>query len=177
MSVDVASFDVAGTVANGPISMIPPGTGLGESFLTWDGSQYVARFQKVATQIATRKDERQIRLLRYLLWFRTRVVARVCSGIGIPNTYEFCEVKKEFRSGLRLLRRLHPRRITRKRLWRVLSIRSNLANYVWRRCYIWTAQPGQAQEPRRRQACLVRRRDIEKRMKRRSEWQPIPNRR
>ena len=51
MSVDVASFDVAGTVANGPIAIIPPGTGLGESFLTWDGSQYVAQFQKVATQI------------------------------------------------------------------------------------------------------------------------------
>ena len=29
-------------LANGATAIIPPGTGLGESFLTWDGSQYLA---------------------------------------------------------------------------------------------------------------------------------------
>src|SRR5258708_21675878 len=29
-------------VAHGPIAVIAPGTGLGESFLTWDGPQYLA---------------------------------------------------------------------------------------------------------------------------------------
>ena len=41
-SSDVITINEGNAVANGPIAIIAPGTGLGESFLTWNGSQYVA---------------------------------------------------------------------------------------------------------------------------------------
>jgi len=77
-------------VANGPIAIIAPGTGLGESFLTWDGSQYVAHGSEGGHSDFAPADERQIRLLRFLLpRFGHVGVERVCSGIGVPNIYEF----------------------------------------------------------------------------------------
>jgi len=63
---------------------------LGESFLTWNGSQYVAHSSEGGHSDFAPTDERQIRLLRYLLpRFGHVGVERVCSGIGVPNIYEF----------------------------------------------------------------------------------------
>jgi len=77
-------------IANGPIAIIAPGTGLGESFLTWDGSQYLAHGSEGGHSDFAPTDERQIRLLHYLLpRFGHVGVERVCSGIGVPNIYEF----------------------------------------------------------------------------------------
>jgi glucokinase len=81
MSVDVASFDVASPVINGHVKTtdvpragskwphrdVAPGTGLGESFLIWNGSQYVAHSSEGGHADFTPTDERQIRLLHYLL--------------------------------------------------------------------------------------------------------------
>jgi glucokinase len=76
-------------VTNGPIAIIAPRTGLGESFLTWDGSQYLAHGFEGHSDFAP-MDERQIRLLHYLLpRFGHVGVESICSGIGIPNIYEF----------------------------------------------------------------------------------------
>ena len=44
-----------------------PGPGLGESFLTWDGSQYLAHGSEGGHSDFAPTDERQIRLLHYLL--------------------------------------------------------------------------------------------------------------
>jgi glucokinase len=75
---------------NGPIAVIAPGTGLGESFLTWDGSRYLAHGSEGGHADFAPTDERQMRLLRYLLQRFDHVgVERVCSGIGLPNIYEF----------------------------------------------------------------------------------------
>src|SRR5215469_11100886 len=41
-SEDMITIAKGEPVANGPIAVIAPGTGLGESFLTWDGAEYVA---------------------------------------------------------------------------------------------------------------------------------------
>src|SRR5215469_9958081 len=77
-------------VANGPIAVIAPGTGLGESFLTWEGTEYVAHGSEGGHSDFAPTDTRQIRLLQYLLPRLGHVgVERVCSGIGIPNIYEF----------------------------------------------------------------------------------------
>jgi glucokinase len=49
---DMITINKGEPVANGPIAIIAPGTGLGESFLTWDGSQYSApTAPKADTQI------------------------------------------------------------------------------------------------------------------------------
>jgi glucokinase len=87
---DVITINKGEPVANGPIAIIAPGTGLGESFLTWDGSQYVAHGSEGGHSDFAPTDERQLRLLHYLLpRFGHVGVERVCSGIGVPNIYEF----------------------------------------------------------------------------------------
>lgn len=77
-------------VLHGPIAIIAPGTGLGESFLTWDGSQYVAHSSEGGHSDFAPTDQHQICLLEYMLRRFDHVgVERVCSGIGVPNIYEF----------------------------------------------------------------------------------------
>src|SRR2546428_5365959 len=41
-TADLLTINEGEPVPRGPIAIIAPGTGLGESFLTWDGSHYVA---------------------------------------------------------------------------------------------------------------------------------------
>jgi len=87
---DVITVNQGEPVVNGPIAIVAPGTGLGESFLTWDGSQYTAHGSEGGHSDFAPTDERQIRLLQYLLPRLGHVgVERVCSGIGVPNIYEF----------------------------------------------------------------------------------------
>ena len=87
---DMITINKGEPVANGPIAIIAPGTGLGESFLTWDGAEYVAHGSEGGHSDFAPTDARQIRLLQYLLpRFGHVGVERVCSGIGVPNIYEF----------------------------------------------------------------------------------------
>src|SRR5215510_8669088 len=87
---DVITINKGEPVSNGPIAVIAPGTGLGESFLTWDGSEYLAHGSEGGHCDFAPTAERQIRLLAYLLpRFGHVGVERVCSGIGVPNIYEF----------------------------------------------------------------------------------------
>jgi glucokinase len=87
---DLITLNEGTPVLHGPIAVIAPGTGLGESFLTWDGSQYRAHGSEGGHSDFAPTDERQIRLLKYLLpRFGHVAVERVCSGIGVPNIYEY----------------------------------------------------------------------------------------
>src|SRR5262245_29075012 len=87
---DVRILNAGQPVPQGAIGVIAPGTGLGESFLTWDGSKYVAHSSEGGHSDFAPTDERQIGLLRYLLERFGHVgVERVCSGIGIPNIYDY----------------------------------------------------------------------------------------
>lgn len=87
---DVLTINKGEPVENAPIAIIAPGTGLGESFLTWDGSQYEAHGSEGGHSDFAPTDERQMRLLEYLLPRLGHVgVERVCSGIGVPNIYDF----------------------------------------------------------------------------------------
>jgi glucokinase len=89
-TTDVLTLNKGEPVPNGAIAIIAPGTGLGESFLTWDGSRYLAHSSEGGHADFAPADERQLRLLRYLLPRLGHVgVERVCSGIGIPNIYEY----------------------------------------------------------------------------------------
>src|SRR5262245_10271499 len=87
---DVRALNVGRPVLKGAIGVIAPGTGLGESFLTWDGSRYVAHSSEGGHADFAPTEERQIGLLRRLLnRFDHVSVEHVCSGIGIPNIYEY----------------------------------------------------------------------------------------
>src|SRR5262245_50941200 len=87
---DVLTLNVGQPVPQGAIGVIAPGTGLGESFLTWDGAKYVSHGSEGGHSDFAPTNERQIGLLRYLIERFGHVgVERVCSGIGIPNIYEY----------------------------------------------------------------------------------------
>src|SRR5215475_13337721 len=87
---DLVTLNAGAAVAGGAIAVIAPGTGLGESFLTWDGSRYVAHGSEGGHCDFAPTEARQVRLLQYLQRRFDHVgVERVCSGIGVPNIYEF----------------------------------------------------------------------------------------
>jgi glucokinase len=89
-ATDLVTINKGQPVPQGAIAVIAPGTGLGESFLTWNGYSYQAHSSEGGHSDFAPKDERQIRLLTYLLKrFDHVAVERVCSGIGIPNLYEY----------------------------------------------------------------------------------------
>ena len=89
-NADLMTLNEGEPVVTGPIAVVAPGTGLGESFLTWNGSQYLAHSSEGGHSDFAPTDERQIRLLQYLMPRLGHVgVERVCSGIGVPNIYEF----------------------------------------------------------------------------------------
>ncbi len=77
-------------VANGPIGVIAPGTGLGEAFLVWAGKAYIACASEGGHASFSPKGPRQIELLGYLARkFGHVSTERVCSGQGIANIYDF----------------------------------------------------------------------------------------
>src|SRR6266852_5766919 len=87
---DVVTINSGKPVPKGAIAVIAPGTGLGESFLTWDGSHYLAHSSEGGHSDFAPTDERQIRLLEYMLKLFDHVsFEHVCSGIGIPNIYRY----------------------------------------------------------------------------------------
>lgn len=74
----------------GAIAVVAPGTGLGEAFLTWDGTQYRAHPSEGGHVSFGPTDEEQVELLSFLLGeFGHVSYERVCSGLGIPNIYRF----------------------------------------------------------------------------------------
>ncbi len=89
-AIDLVTLNEGQPVPKGTIAVIAPGTGLGESFLTWNGSQYLAHSSEGGHSDFAPTDQRQIHLLEYLLQrFDHVAVERVCSGIGVPNIYEY----------------------------------------------------------------------------------------
>jgi glucokinase len=84
------TIDKGKPVANGPIAIIAPGTDLGEWFMTWNGSEYIAHTSEGGHSDFVPNNQPQICLLHYLLpGFRHVGVEHVCSGIGILNIYKF----------------------------------------------------------------------------------------
>lgn len=75
---------------NGQIAVVAPGTGLGEAFLVWDGTQYIAGASEGGHSDFGPNDDMQAELWRALRKkFGHVSLERVCSGIGIPNIYDF----------------------------------------------------------------------------------------
>ena len=87
---DLHTLNAGAPVPGGAIGVIAPGTGLGESFLTWDGSRYIAHSSEGGHASYAPTDETQIGLLAYMLKHFDHVsYENVCSGIGIPHIYEY----------------------------------------------------------------------------------------
>jgi glucokinase len=87
---DVVTLNAGEPIPRTAIGVIAPGTGLGQSFLTWDGSRYVPQSSEGGHANFAATGRTEIGLLEYLLErFGHVSVERVCSGVGIPNIYAF----------------------------------------------------------------------------------------
>ena len=74
----------------GAIAVVAPGTGLGEAFLVWADGAYRAYASEGGHTDFGPRDALQVELLNCLsARFGTVSYERVCSGIGIPNLYDF----------------------------------------------------------------------------------------
>jgi glucokinase len=87
---DLHTLNAVEPSAGGAIAIIAPGTGLGEAYLTWSGSRYLAHPSEGGHAEFAPVNELEIGLLRYMLErFEHASYERVCSGIGIPNIYAY----------------------------------------------------------------------------------------
>jgi glucokinase len=87
---DLRTLNAGRPLPGGAIAVVAPGTGLGEAFLTWDGSRYIAHASEGGHADFAPTTPLQSRLLEYLRHRYDHVsVERVCSGLGIPNLYHF----------------------------------------------------------------------------------------
>jgi glucokinase len=89
-STDLYSLKNGTALMGGTMAVIAPGTGLGEAYLTWDGSGYRAFGSEGGHVDFAPTSPLEIELLEFLKQRYAHVsYERVCSGRGIPNIYDF----------------------------------------------------------------------------------------
>ena len=87
---DLFTLNQGDAMAGGVIGVIAPGTGLGEAFLTFDRSRYRAHASEGGHADFAPTSEAEINLLHYLRKKYEHVsYERVCSGMAIPDIYQF----------------------------------------------------------------------------------------
>ena len=89
---DVHTLNEGWPAPGGAMAVIAPGTGLGEAFLTWDGSRYRAHASEGGHADFAPTNLFETELLGYLrdgLGFEHVSYERVCSGRGLPNIYAY----------------------------------------------------------------------------------------
>jgi glucokinase len=90
MPAELHTLNTGQPLPGGTLAVIAPGTGLGEAYLTWDGSRYRAHPSEGGHASFAPVSLDEIELLRYLFArFGHISVERVCSGIGLPNIYAY----------------------------------------------------------------------------------------
>lgn len=89
-SIDLHTLNVGQPTTDGTCAIIAPGTGLGEAFLTRDGSRYQPYASAGGHTDFAPTNPIEIELLRYLLERYEHIsYERVCSGLGLPNIYAY----------------------------------------------------------------------------------------
>ena len=87
---DLYTLNKGEPTPGGTKAVIAPGTGLGEAFLTWDGSQYRAYDSEGGHTDFGPTNPLEDDLLMYLRnrWGHVSY-ERICSGMGLPNIYDY----------------------------------------------------------------------------------------
>jgi glucokinase len=94
---DLATLNVGEPTEHETMAVIAPGTGLGEAFLTWGGTRYIAHPSEGGHVDFAPTNELEIGLLRYLLERYEHVSYElVCSGIGLPHIYAYLKETQQF---------------------------------------------------------------------------------
>ena len=89
-SADLHCLNKGEQVQGGTMAVIAPGTGLGQAFLTWDGSRYRAHASEGGHTDFAPASPLEDGLLQYLRNQEKQVsYESVCSGIGLPHIYRF----------------------------------------------------------------------------------------
>jgi len=89
-AADVRAVNAGEPESHGVIAIVAPGTGLGEAFLSWDGTGYRAYASEGGHADFAPINSLQLGLLRYLQERFEHVSSeRVCSGMGVPNIYAY----------------------------------------------------------------------------------------
>jgi glucokinase len=87
---DLHTLNAGEPVHGSNVAVVAPGTGLGEAFLTWDGTRYRPHASEGGHADFAPTTPLQIELLRYLKdRFGHVSYERVCSGRGLPNIYAY----------------------------------------------------------------------------------------
>ncbi|NIO71836.1 MAG: glucokinase [Anaerolineae bacterium] len=87
---DLHTLNVGQPTPGGAMAVIAPGTGLGEAFLTWDGTRYRPHASEGGHADFAPTNPFEVELLRYLQErFEHVSYERVCSGRGLPNIYAY----------------------------------------------------------------------------------------
>ena len=87
---DVLTLQEGDAVPRGTIALIAPGTGLGQAFLTWDGTRYRSHASEGSHGDFAPTNAQQAALLKFLQRRHARVsYERVCAGRSIPDLYDF----------------------------------------------------------------------------------------
>jgi len=87
---DLHSLNDERPVLHGSKGVVAPGTGLGEGFLVWNGNRYTSCRSEGGHTTFAPMNELQSDLMRFLMErFGHVSCERVCSGLGIPNIYDF----------------------------------------------------------------------------------------
>ena len=87
---DVREIKSGSPVRHGSIAVVAPGTGLGEAYLTWDGTDYRSFPSEGGHADFAPTTAEQLELLHFMLEERDHCsYEQVCSGLGIPNIYRF----------------------------------------------------------------------------------------
>ena len=87
---DLHTLNKGEPTLRGTKAVIAPGTGLGEAFLTWDGSRYRAYASEGGHTDFAPGNPLEDNLLGYLRdkWEHVSY-ERICSGMGLPNIYAY----------------------------------------------------------------------------------------
>jgi glucokinase len=87
---EMVTINVGSPPEHAPLAVLAPGTGLGEAFLIWGGTKYIACSSEGGHADFAPTNPTQVGLLAFLVArYRHAAYERVCSGSGLADVYDY----------------------------------------------------------------------------------------